>query len=629
MTYRPRTTLPILILVSQLTACALYESAPDYQAPDEGNNTTTLDMGGDTSSTLNNATIPDMDGDTITSPDMNTTNNTSNNTSTTSTTTTPTAPPCMPIEVCPDSACGTISDGCGGEVVCAQQCACAGGQPTEAQCGPCGLGTTVCEADSSDGSCQISQPLLGIGAGQCAQMLLFVDASAPAGGDGSAASPYRTYAEAAASAQPGQSIVLAARQYDEPIDIKEGVHVTGGYEHTGGQWTRTAQTSSFQVAAPSNGDVFGLTARNIITRTYIDRIKVTTADAPLEGNNYGAYILSSPGLSMDAIEIHAGKGGDGRDGADGVRGADGVDGEDALSPECNPSSAVYAFDHASGAKNLSCPSAHGGDGGNMGLKNEFNVITAPTNGKNAVGGAQGGQIAQSTNSSSGDGKTVGPPSSSASGMGGESSGSVLSNFWVSSGDGEAGMGKRHGSGGGGGAGSWWSDAHYFDGLNAHFGNMGGSGASGGCGGDGGQGGGGGSGSFGIFLVNTGNGFIAKNSQVSAQRGGAGGDGGDGGLGGRGGSGGAGSDIYLDHKSGQTCSLESLTKFSGDGGNGADGASGGEGGGGAGGVSYGMYCHQSQPTLNNVSSSAGQSALGGRGGAPASSSGDTADQVGCQ
>lgn len=517
---------------------------------------------------------------------------------------------CTPsITECSADMCGEVDNGCGEMLDCGA-CPCDNGVVSEESCGTCGLGVRTCGSDETGfGTCTAPE-LPGVAEdadeATCSSSLIFVDAGAGAGGDGSKEAPFATYADAATAASSGQVIILGgASAFQEPLNVKKGVSVIGGFSASPDfTWSESSQ-ARFEVAAPSGAAVFGLMAREIDQATTVANVEVTTGDAEAGFTNYGAYVVDSPELTMTRTIVRAGKGGAGEDGTNGSPGANGTAGADARG---------FKGTGAAAGTNDACPEANGGRGG-IGSRKIVTLVDAPQAGEDSDAGAVGGSAGTggftSSDKAGGDGADgTAAAQGGQDGDSGMSGGRVENELWVPEGVGGDGAQGSHGQGGAGGGGAWYGET--YGSTEVHYdGPEGAGGGAGGCGGEGGTGGTSGAGSFGLFLVRSDVSLVASEFYASA-----GGVGGDGGLGGRGGNGASGGAGTSDSRTGMNINGQSYTTTlgwsSGDGGDGADGREGGDGGGGAGGVSYGAYCVQSRPqTEDNTKFVEGPSSFGGQ------------------
>lgn len=520
---------------------------------------------------------------------------------------------CTPsITECSADMCGQVDNGCGETLDCGE-CPCSAGVVQDPSCGTCGLGERTCESDETGfGSCS-SPDIPGVAedadAATCESKLVYVNAGSSAGGDGTKDAPFATYADAVATATSGQVILIGGQTtLQEEILVKKGVSVIGGFDGDF-QWGEGRQ-ARIEVQAPTDAAVMGIKAEGVDQDTVLANLSVTTADATAGNTNYGAYLVDSSNLTMRNVIVQAGKGGAGAPGDDGSNGADGGNGSDGTPGQSSSQAGVPG---ASGGVNVACASANGGAGGRGATNGQAGDY--PSRDGESTAQADGGsagydQLGQRAGDDGQD--ATAPTQAGTNGQGGESGGQVTNDMWDPKGAGVDGQRGPHGYGGGGGGGAWFASNPYI------HGSGGAGGGAGGCGGEGGQGGQPGAGSFGLFLVRSD--VTLVNSEFQSGLGGVGGNGGQAGRGGQGGRGGVGTAQSYP---------SALPWTSGDGGDGSRGADGGAGGGGAGGVSYGVYCSQSRPTVDqDTEFVSGGSAAGGQSPGNAGNDGLSEDSVGC-
>jgi hypothetical protein len=442
--------------------------------------------------------------------------------------------------------------------------------------------------------------------------VLYVSSEAAGDGDGTASSPFASYPSAFAEASAGQTIVIGG---DNPlltmIEVKDGVSVIGGYNIDGDTWTFDPEKQHEVQVPAANMDTLGLAAIDLLEETVVYGLDITTADASDGGSydNYGAYVVGTDTLTLEFVDVFAGRGGSGADGAPGEKGADGDDGADATKGTVGcPQTFCQPWDTsgASGGANSECPSAEGGAGG-MGAQITWTSNVPAEDGENgrlANGGDSGFDgLSERAGEKGDDGPVFSQLASSgdAQNPGGDVSDELS---WEPRGDGEDGADGEHGSGGGGGGGAAANSSQ-----NDKAGPGGAGGGAGGCGGGGGEAGKAGGGSFGLFAVQSD--ITLRRAKFNASAGGVGGDGAAGGAGGQGGAGGTGINVIEAYDLSSNMYVEEpLNYFSGNGGDGANGQTGGSGAGGAGGVSYGAYCKQSRLEQTDVEFSEGAIASGG-------------------
>ena len=537
---------------------------------------------------------------------------------------------CEPITECGADQCGSVDDGCGGTLECATACRCQGGEAQEDTCGSCGLGVLECGADEDGFGTCVTPPIPD---DLACEDVLYVDTDLASDGDGSANSPLATYVSAFAAASTGQTIIIGGDvPIESMIEVKDGVSVIGGYNVDGDMWTFDPEKKQ-EVATPaaSAGDTFGVAAIDLQEDTMVYGLDITTADAAdgASHNNYGAYVVGTDTLTLEFVDVFAGRGGSGADGALGARGADGTVGADA---EGSLDKIQQNGDNpgAPAGINTDCPVADGGAGGHGGEAG-FGGTIPGQDGEDASGASGGdGGLYATNRRAGGDGDDALEFSQAAeSGEPAMAGGSVSDErVWVAAGTGEDGARGAHGSGGGGGGGA----AGRIEDPNAQYpdhdeGPGGAGGGAGGCGGHGGDGGQPGGGSFGLFAVESD--ITLNRVRFNASAGGLGGEGGPGGAGGSAGDGGQGTSDHYEGLTRSADTLEPLPWRSGHGGDGADGQRGGDGAGGAGGVSYGAYCKQSRLDQTDVEFSEGAVAAGGTSPGADGREGLAVEMEGCQ
>jgi hypothetical protein len=381
-------------------------------------------------------------------------------------------------------------------------------------------------------------------------------------------------------------VLLDQGVYTGTVQLVSGISLYGGYSSAGG-WSRSAaNVSEIRGTTPSGGTLRGVTGDSIMSPTTLDRLKITTTNAPPGAiSTYALYCASCPAIVVKNSTLTPGNGSGGGAGAAGTTGAGGGTGVGGLPGACD--SNVTASGGAGG------PSTCGrtGGGGGAGGYNSANGTSGAPGAGGSIGGTGGlagdpGLGGNTGNSGvSGGSGTAGP---------GGSGGSIVGGLWFGSAGagGTDGLGGNAGGGGGGGGGQ--NCVLCVKGT----GNGGGGGGAGGCGGTGGIAGAAGGGSFGAFFFNT-TGFTLSNCIIQSGSGGSGGPGASGGTGGAGGSGGAGAQI---------CTGE--VGRGGNGGPGGAGGSGGASGGSAGGVSWAVYRASSVGTISSCTLTTGGGGAGG-------------------
>ena len=417
---------------------------------------------------------------------------------------------------------------------------------------------------------------------------IFVDKGGLDSHPGTMAEPKRSIQAGinTASSDPTKDhVYVSIGDYDEQIDLRDGVSVFGVYDATD-DWSRAADHTVI-VNSPTT---VAVTADGISSDTVVGWITIRSSDAPDDGDpSYGIKAVNSTGLVVENCSVTSGRGANGVDGTEGSPGEGytgnpsmrGNDGDSGCEYGCHcPTCACGSCSMPSvGTKGTSPCDQHGGDGGAPG-----GYTQNGEQGQLGVGDAPGGEGGPAT--CSGDRGHNGTDGTSPSfstlwnGAAGNGDGSISGTDWVAS-DGVDGTRGTHagGAGGGGGGGGDCSES-CTDGWCTSYGGAGGGGGAGGCGGYPGTKGTGGGGSFAIFLIDSS--VEVRNCQISTGGGGNGGRGRSGGAGGQSGPGGSGGAQESTDQGG----------FGGNGGTGGTGAQGGAGGGGGGGPSIGIAMYGS-------------------------------------
>ncbi len=418
---------------------------------------------------------------------------------------------------------------------------------------------------------------------------IYVNSSAPAGGNGTAAAPYDSLPAAIASAQAGSTIYLATGTYISTATLGVAVHLRGGYDPV--TWTPTATRSIIQ---PSQR---GMTFANITVPTTVSGLEIRSGNGVPVGT--GAFIDRpsfaivvrdcSTSLRFENCLFRAGNGAAGSNGSDAgpaINGANGGNGEEGRTPldfpvvqslggmgtasagaggqggyfECTGTGifgGCTSFVRHNGvagtaATTAACGTLAGGTAGNSAAISGSapngnpgnNGASSSTNGAGGTTNTPGGFVNASgvwtpNDATSGASGGVGCPGSGGGGGGGVGAGFL--SYASGGGGGAGGQGGQGGQGGGGGregapsVAAWLQDASPTFTTCIFLAGAGGAGGRGGNSGLRGLGGLGGTGGAGAtYSVLTGGGPIQGGD------GGAGGNGGNGGLGGGGGgaSGGA-------------------------------------------------------------------------------------------
>jgi hypothetical protein len=379
---------------------------------------------------------------------------------------------------------------------------------------------------------------------------IFVDASAPDGGDGSLAAPLNSIGDAfdAAALAGATDIYVCAGNYNESVTITDtegGIDLHGGFNCNGFTYD-----GSVPVVSRSNGG-YALYIDALQSPILIEDLAFTAVNASNPGeSSIAAFISASTSVTFDRCQFTAGTGMDGDDGVteDFIEGptegvnwplADDLDGDTATNSSGGEPTAEFV-----------CPgtaeTTWGGGGGDTASGSRNGGEGGPES-RAGAGGIPGTCDADSI----GGAGTVGGVGADGNGA---STAGTLDAAGFSPNDGGDGEVGEVGGGGGGGAGA--------------FNGGGGGGGAGGCGGNFGPGGQGGGASIALLAYNS---VVILNTSSLTSVGAGNGGAGDAGQAGQGG-GSAG----VQNPDG--C----------QGGAGADGGNGGNGGGGAGGISVGLF-----------------------------------------
>lgn len=419
------------------------------------------------------------------------------------------------------------------------------GRVCNSVCGPCDLGRWQCESQSC--SVQLSGlPEQARCGGDNAQVLI-VDPMVKTSGDGSLSSPIQAVSQALAQ-EPEAIVILGAPElkFLEPMRVPTSLY--GGFVRAqDGQVSPSPMTKPLiQGFVDEQGDAFGLWLDGKGAQVRLSRIRLEAPEA--QRHSYG-LLAQNIKLTLVDVDILASAGAPGAPGASGAPGAPGVMGSSASSSS-----------GALGGRQMSCPDASGGDGGQGQVRTSQNMRAA-TSGFASILMTRGGAVGQV--GQKGVSGVLGLPGANAS------MGYLQNQRWVWGDPAQTGTNGGDGAGGGGGGGGTLSSGVMGE---AQGGSGGG---SGGCGGQGGKPGNSGGSSFGIMLVSST--LRLEQSRVVAKTAGLGGLGGGGGQGGQGAPGGR------------------SQSQGGNGGAGGNGGGGGPGGLGSGGLSVALYCHQSKAT----------------------------------
>ena len=429
-------------------------------------------------------------------------------------------------------------------------------QCTGAQCLPPVEGGTSDIPPVSGGGCDSSKP---VGNGGCPvqeDQGVFVWGSAPAGGTGTKAAPFKAIQDGVNAAKTGkQNVFVCEGTYDEHVTISNsvaGVAIHGGYACPGGAdaWTYTKKQTAIAPTTP------GVVVRIDGAAASLEDFSLTAKDGAAKGDSSVTTLVNgSIGATFRRATLTAGNGADGAPGtSDGSNPGTAMKGNDAST---QPALALVC---QCGAQTTT-----GGSGSILQNSVPAGAGLPAIPNASPMSGAAGGSVGNC--GSGGDGHAGAPADPGASvgpGSGATSFGSPSAQGWSVTTAG-AGPDGAPGQGGGGG------------------GQIGGNGGGGGCGGCGGHGGGGGSGGGASITIITVNSSVRlQHTTLTTGKGGAGGLGGVGQVGQTGGAGGA------------PLLIASSACAGGAGGN---GGKGGDGGGGAGGVSIGVAWVGAPPQID--------------------------------
>jgi hypothetical protein len=417
---------------------------------------------------------------------------------------------------------------------------------------------------------------------------VFVSPSGSDANPGTMALPKQTVAAALslASTSGKTQVYMDQGVYVGTVQLINGISLYGGYSSAGG-WTRSAaNVTEIRGTTPSGTTLRGVVGSGITSSTTLDRIKITTVNAPAGAiSTYAFYCSNCGAIVVKNCTLTAGNASAGSSGTPGTSGTGGGSGGAGFSGACDTSVSAPG----GGGASSTCGRT-GGNGGAGGF-----ATASGSSGFPGIGPTLGGSSGASGNPGAGGGTggsgTAGSPGTA--GPGG-SGGSIAAGFWFGS-AGASGLSGLGGNGGGGGGGGGGQSCTV---CSQGTGNGGGGGGAGGCGGGGGTAGTAGGGSFGAFFFNT-TGYTLTNDIITSGSGGAGGAGASGSSGGSGGLGGPGA---------ATCTGE--VGRGGDGGPGGAGGAGGAGGGSAGGVSYAVYRASSVGTITGCTLTTGGGGAGG-------------------
>ncbi len=438
-----------------------------------------------------------------------------------------------------------------------------------------------------------------------------------------------TYGIARALVAGKTRVIVAKGDYDESIDLVDGISVLGGY------------SKDFKLfnANELNADVRAVSQRWTLRGVGIvhpTRVEGLVIHGPLvttpSATSYGIYLNNcNASLIISNCTILGGSGGPGLSGTAGNSGQGGTNGTDGLDARQYPGSGT----NMGGAGGVLVNYGNNISGGAGGTANysAYNVQQASglvgqgTGGGSAGAGGRnfylrsGGTIDMPAGSIDGTSGLEGANGVDGSGglRMGSPEGTTSGGDWHTS-SGWQGVNGTCGAGGGGGGGG---GCQFNETGLGRLGGSGGGGGSGGSYGSGGGGGGGGGGAICILVYF--NSFstslpVILNCTLYLGKGGNGGAGAAGGKGGRGGDGGVG---------GASPGLnlpEALVGRGGDGGDGGYGGTGGGGVGGNGGCSMGIVTSSAgfsaYTTGNTIRTSTGTAGGGGAGGGAGSRAGES-------
>ncbi len=453
----------------------------------------------------------------------------------------------------------------------------------------CASGNTASPDSGGGPSDAYVMPDSGCGALPCEA--IYVARSGSDSGAGTKLAPLKTISAAitkASASLPPLAVFVKSGTYPEPVTMKAGVSVYGGFDDA---WMQNPAVTT-AIASPSSPAV---TFDAINAATVLAKVTVKSPDATTPGqSSFAVTITGSKLIELRDVTVLPGIGANGVDGGDGATGAPGGNGTSG-NPGVEHSGALFCSNRAlpaSGGGGTSSCGRSGGGGGQPGVGGN-----GGSSGDTGAGGSPGGAGAPGESVDGTGGGNGYPGGNGGSAAGGVDVGVFVGSSYMPS-NGTAATsglpGNGGGGGGGGGGGTTSCDSS---------GSSGGGGGAGGCAGLGGTQGTGGGGSFGIVAVDSA--IVVKSSVVTANHGGAGGRGGKGGVGGAGGAGGpagayGGADEQDDGGMGAA------------GGPGGRGGDGGHGGGGGGGPSASLVCLGTSSIA--IPQSTVQGGTGGDGGA---------------
>ncbi len=203
-------------------------------------------------------------------------------------------------------------------------------------------------------------------AGPASDCGLFASPTAPAGGDGSKASPYATLHDAVAkAATTGLPVFACGKTFAENVEVPAGVILYGALDcDDGWVWKGTQRTL---VAPPAGASAGGSEIAVKLapgTGTLIEDVDVVAPDAVASGVSSVALLADGSTAQLTRCNLVAGNGASGATGAAGsaagADGASGIDGSDICNGGAtNPGSVTPAQTCAGGGTTMG---GKGGDG---------------------------------------------------------------------------------------------------------------------------------------------------------------------------------------------------------------------------------------------------------------------------
>ncbi|NUP10378.1 MAG: hypothetical protein HOW73_30375, partial [Polyangiaceae bacterium] len=385
----------------------------------------------------------------------------------------------------------------------------------------------------------------------------YVDAGAPAGGDGSMAAPFQTLAEAIAAGGDTSYYVCSSTGLAESVTVANGSTVYGNISCTGG-WEWADIQSNWQAPV-------GLVALNVSgnpdafdpnVKTHIEGFAIFGGETNAAAKSSVAIAASYASVDLVNVEVWVDDGFAGEDGVNGVdatpNGAAG-DGGDGTTLNCGPNTSP------GGAAGVSSCGRNGGRGGGI-------IVCTVGNGLSGQGSQNNGGQGGTTCTAGGNGTNGTNGFNGADGT----LGFLTLGPGIIEMDGVDGTAGAHGVGGGGGG------ALLYDGETDHR-MAGGGGGAAGCGGTAGTAGK--SGGSSIAIVSISSLWTFTDVSVSVGMGADGGVGGTSSLGSDGNPGGEGATAVVDTVGFPPAPVTASACDGGSGGRGGNGGSGGNGAGG--------------------------------------------------